>query len=474
MLPGAFAQSSSNCGNTTPEIIPTPNAIPLCEGIPTEELTISLYSNLPYTEFFIIDVDRMADDGLGSAIMAVTDDDIFVPQDYELTYNQRFALRPFAFDINEFRNLIDVIFTSTFLDADENGEIISFSCCSAAEAIAKEFCENLPDYGIYSSENVNNLNDVWNILKVSAGNAGSSFSVDGFIQQIELLEGLINTLPEGCQNSSEYCYALGANEQLFEILEVPQIVEVMTDTPHEITINSTITDGILQYSIDQDEWQDENIIRDTPSEGTAYVREKFSDCSEAMYFSNPNLNVELKEFKGTDETTTNLLYWVTETEINNAGFGVERSTDGENFKEIAWVDGALNSSARLDYTYRDMSPLTGASYYRLAMEDTGGRVEHSDVEVVKRNDGTGFGIISIGPNPSANLLNVSILNEEELGDVEYMIYDLMGRKVRHGKQQLTLGINNFSVEAAMMGTGMYLFTAAKGDYVVSAYKFVMH
>ena len=35
-------------------------------------------------------------------------------------------------------------------------------------------------------------------------------------------------------------------------------------------------------------------------------------------------------------------------------------------------------------------------------------------------------------------------------------------------------INNFRIDASVMGTGMYVFTAFKGDYVVSAYKFVMH
>jgi len=333
------------------------------------------------------------------------------------------------------------------------------------------------DVGIESSEEINTLNDVWDVLVAHAGNSGNGFSVGSFTSQINALKAWVDSMPEDCQYSSEYCYALGNNEQLFKILETPTI-EVMTDIPYEITISSTISyGGLLEYSIDPDDeesWQTDNVIREVPLQGTAYVREVSSpQCVEEKDYVISNLPISLREFKGTNETTTNLLYWVTETEINSAGFSIERSSDGTNFTKIDWVDGAGNSQVPVEYVYRDMSPLTGTSYYRLAMEDIGGRVEYSPVEVVQRKDGTGFGIISIGPNPSANIINISILNEE-IGTVEYLIYDVMGRKVREGTQELTIGINNFPIDAAMMGTGMYIFTAAKGDYVVSAYKFVMH
>jgi len=463
-LPGVFAQSN-NCGSTSPEIESTVEARELCEGVPTD-VTISTSSNLPDTEFFLVDVDQAGDDLGDNTIVAISSDGVFIPEDYDLTYNQRFAIRPFSCDIAQFRELIDVVRTATTTTGT--------TCCEEAEDLAKDFCSNLTYWGFESGEDINNMSDVWRILDISAGNSGSSFSVEGFVLQINTLKFMVDNLPEACRYNSDYCYAVGNNEQLFRILETPDIVEVMTDVPDEITISSTISDGTLEYSIDQNEWQTDNTIRDTPSEGVAYVRKIDSECVEQKSFFNSNLNVELSDFKATDEATTNLLYWVTDTEIDNAGFSIERSTDAENFTKIAWVDGAGDSQVPIAYTFRDMSPLTGTSYYRLGMEDMGGRVEYSDKKSVQRNDGTGFSILSIGPNPSANILNVSILNEEELGDVDYLIYDLMGRKVRYGTRELTLGINNFSVDAAMMGTGMYLFIATKGDYVSSTFKFVMH
>jgi len=462
-LPGAFAQSNS-CGSTSPEIESTTEALNLCQGEPTN-VALSLPSNLPDTEFFVVDVDQAGDDLGNNTIVGISNDGIFVPEDYGLTYNQRFAIRPFSCDIDQFRQLIDVIRTAT--------TAAGTTCCEEMEERAKDFCDNLTDLGIESGEDINNMSDVWRVLDVSAGNSGSSFSVEGFVFQIVTLNDMVDDLPQACRYSSDYCYAVGNNEQLFSVLEAPDIIEVMTDVPDEITISSTISDGALEYSIDGNEWQEDNTIRNTPSEGVAYVREAATGCFEQKSYFNSNLNVELSDFKANAEATTNLLYWITDTEINSAGFSIERSTDAENFTKIDWVEGAGDSQVPTDYTFRDMSPLTGTSYYRLGMEDIGGRVEYSDTESVQRNDGTGFSILSIGPNPSANIINVSLLNEE-LGPVEYLIYDTMGRRVRSGSRDLAVGINNFSIDAAMMGTGMYVFTAFKGDYVVSAYKFVMH
>jgi len=263
-------------------------------------------------------------------------------------------------------------------------------------------------------------------------------------------------------------------EQIFEIKEAPSIIDINIDIPHQITIDSDISEGSLEYSIDPDiGWQSENTIYDTPTSGTAYVREVSSDCMEQRSFFNYNLNVTLSEFKGTNEATTNLLYWTTDTEINSLSFGIERSSDGIDFTELDSKDAAGSSSEPIDYVYRDVTPLTGINYYRLAMYDFSGYVDYSPTIIVQRKDVSGFSILSIGPNPSANMINVSITNDEP-GEVEYLIYDVVGRKARSGTQYLEKGINSFAIDATMMGTGMYVFTAFKDDYIVSAYKFVMH
>ncbi|WP_051718831.1 hypothetical protein [Hymenobacter sp. IS2118] len=78
------------------------------------------------------------------------------------------------------------------------------------------------------------------------------------------------------------------------------------------------------------------------------------------------------------------LSWATATELNNAGFTVERSRDARNFAAIGSVAGAGNSTARHDYALLDDRLPAGATllYYRLRQTDVSGEVSYSPVRSV--------------------------------------------------------------------------------------------
>jgi hypothetical protein len=57
------------------------------------------------------------------------------------------------------------------------------------------------------------------------------------------------------------------------------------------------------------------------------------------------------------------LNWKTISETNNDYFSIERSADGLNFELMGIVDGAGNSNQILDYSTRDLNPLSGTGYY---------------------------------------------------------------------------------------------------------------
>ena len=92
--------------------------------------------------------------------------------------------------------------------------------------------------------------------------------------------------------------------------------------------------------------------------------------------------------------TTVALRWATASEANNAGFGVEKSTDGVAWLRLAFVPGAGSSPTAHTYTYLDASA-TAAAYYRLAQTDLGGALSYSPVQYVS---GPGAKL-SLYPNP---------------------------------------------------------------------------
>jgi hypothetical protein len=99
------------------------------------------------------------------------------------------------------------------------------------------------------------------------------------------------------------------------------------------------------------------------------------------------------------------LEWTTLVEINSDHFAVERSDDGSHWQTLGTVAAAGNSETKINYSFTDYSPSSGANYYRLQMVDRDGKFKYSPVKVVRGSLIKGF---SVFPNPAREFLNVSV------------------------------------------------------------------
>ena len=100
--------------------------------------------------------------------------------------------------------------------------------------------------------------------------------------------------------------------------------------------------------------------------------------------ANP-LPVTLLDFTArAEEPVAVRLAWATASELNNAGFTVERSRDARTFAAIGTVAGAGTSAARHDYALLDARLPAGATllYYRLRQTDVNGGIRYSPVRSV--------------------------------------------------------------------------------------------
>lgn len=88
-----------------------------------------------------------------------------------------------------------------------------------------------------------------------------------------------------------------------------------------------------------------------------------------------SLPIELISFDAILVEANIVLSWTTASEINNDYFTLERSVDGLNYKTIASLPGAGNSSEILEYNFIERNPLFGKSYYRLKQTDFDGASE---------------------------------------------------------------------------------------------------
>ncbi|MFS8083447.1 MAG: hypothetical protein ACMG51_08350, partial [Ginsengibacter sp.] len=116
------------------------------------------------------------------------------------------------------------------------------------------------------------------------------------------------------------------------------------------------------------------------------------------YFDEVSLPVTITNFDGVLQNGNALLTWSTATEINNKGFELQKSMDGQTFTDIGFMAGHGNSSQVHNYSYTDEKVLSGSNYYRLKQIDMDGRFTYSSIIKL---DYTKFGWAVLG-NPSSN------------------------------------------------------------------------
>ena len=109
--------------------------------------------------------------------------------------------------------------------------------------------------------------------------------------------------------------------------------------------------------------------------------------------------IELISFEASVNGQAVDIYWTTATEINNDFFTIERSTNGKQFEELIFADGAGNSTSELDYMEKDYDPHGGISYYRLKQTDFDGTYSYSQIVAVKRMENNTKQML-IYPNPA--------------------------------------------------------------------------
>ena len=87
------------------------------------------------------------------------------------------------------------------------------------------------------------------------------------------------------------------------------------------------------------------------------------------------LPVELLYFEGITYPSFNNLKWATASEQNSSHFIIEKSKDGENWREIATKSAVGNSTEKLNYYYLDNINEFILHYYRLVQYDIDGKFE---------------------------------------------------------------------------------------------------
>ena len=138
--------------------------------------------------------------------------------------------------------------------------------------------------------------------------------------------------------------------------------------------------------------------------------------------ANP-LPVVLSNFTALCKQQKIQLNWITQSELNNDYFTIERSKDGSLFNEVGRVNGNGTTNLQNTYQFFDELAYQGTSYYRLSQHDFNGAIKVYPIKTVSCADEQH--LFSIYPNPNNGTFEISGLNEGN----EVVITDVLGKKV---------------------------------------------
>ena len=162
----------------------------------------------------------------------------------------------------------------------------------------------------------------------------------------------------------------------------------------------------------------------------------------------PVLPVVLIDFDGHLQNNNIKLEWSTSSEINSSHFELEKSFDRKDFRKIASVAAAGNSSSLKSYSFLDKEPPSQTNYYRLKMVDAEGHILLSDTKLIQ-NDKLAQNLYVLG-NPFKDKINLRFVKIPD-SDVSIHLFDRQGQLVYTSRfsgllqSQVTLNIgNNFS------------------------------
>ncbi|MFK7935414.1 MAG: T9SS type A sorting domain-containing protein, partial [Saprospiraceae bacterium] len=254
------------------------------------------------------------------------------------------------------------------------------------------------------------------------------------------------------------------DETYWEILQNGDIIE--SDGPYDeldpmvtsITKTMCLSNGCYEFIIYDDaedgiccgDFGDGNYTLTNSSNQVMAQGGQFEDEESTNFCASAAAALPLSwlSFNVTQQSDAVYLTWETAAEINNTGFEIERSKDGNDWKNIGWQAASTASTRNATYSFVDAEPLSGLSYYRLAQIDQDGQQTWSEVRQARFSNVVSE--LKVYPNPlTTNQLSIDLPSSEIPATAIFT--DQLGRVV----QQTSLASGQQSLLLQNLPQGVY-------------------
>jgi len=155
--------------------------------------------------------------------------------------------------------------------------------------------------------------------------------------------------------------------------------------------------------------------------------------------------------------------WSNLTEREIVNYEVERSANGIDFYAVNTQLPRSNRDDKASYTFFDASPVNGANFYRVRVQEQSGKVIYS--KILRVEMGSTKYSFSLYPNPvTGKQLTVS-LNGVKQGKYNVQIIDAAGQRVfTTNLSNVGTGVTQMIELPANVKTGMYVMVVSSDNY----------
>lgn len=157
-----------------------------------------------------------------------------------------------------------------------------------------------------------------------------------------------------------------------------------------------------------------------------------------------------------------VLNWKINDNSQVSHFSVQRSTDGENFTEIARIQ---QSPANNNYVFTDEGPVANDYvYYQVELTDKKGNTQLSDIKMFTNKQSNSKLITSISPNPLNSPGHLMLqFNAGAAGKMQVQLFTQNGKLVKETEMTADKGLNNGHFHLGELTPGTYYIVCTLGD-----------